>query len=144
MGFFAIRSGVTIDAPPSRVWSVLLDFPRYPEWNPFIRAISGEVREGARLEVRMVPPGRYGRRLRPRVLKVEPQRELRWRGHVLVGGLLDGEHAFRIEPEGAGCRFRQDETFKGLLLAFYGEEHRAAIRAGFETMNAALKRQAEL
>jgi len=29
-----------IDAPIERVWSVLMDFPSYVEWNPFIRSIT--------------------------------------------------------------------------------------------------------
>ena len=52
-----LRSEIEIDAPPERVWAVVTDFAAYPEWNPFIRRISGELREGARLEVRIAPPG---------------------------------------------------------------------------------------
>lgn len=39
---------------------------------------------------------------RPTVLVAEPDRELRWRGRLLVPGLLDGEHAFVVEPRGDG------------------------------------------
>ena len=35
---------------------------------------------------------------KPRVLNAEPERELRWLGHLLVPGLFDGEHSFTIEP----------------------------------------------
>jgi len=34
---------------------------------------------------------------RPTILKAEPNRELRWLGHLLVPGLFDGEHIFTIE-----------------------------------------------
>ena len=30
-----IETRVQIDEPPQRVWSLLLDFPRYAQWNPF-------------------------------------------------------------------------------------------------------------
>ena len=37
-------------------------------------------------------------RFKPRVLKAEPNRELRWLGHLGIPGLFDGEHIFTIEP----------------------------------------------
>ena len=33
-----IKVETTIDAPPGTVWNVLLDFPAYPIWNPFVRS----------------------------------------------------------------------------------------------------------
>ena len=51
---------------------------------------------------------------RPTVLKVEPNREFRWLGHLLVPGLFDGEHSFTIEPLGESrVRFTQREIFTG-------------------------------
>jgi len=35
-----IREQIEIDAPPWKVWSVLIDLPRYAAWNPL--AIRGE------------------------------------------------------------------------------------------------------
>jgi len=44
-----VFSEIEIQATADRVWQVLTDFARYPEWNPFIRRISGEPKEGTRL-----------------------------------------------------------------------------------------------
>ena len=52
-----IQREIEIAATPEHVWDVLTDFASYPEWNPFIRSIAGEPRAGARLEVRIEPPG---------------------------------------------------------------------------------------
>jgi hypothetical protein len=38
-----LRREIELDAPPERVWAVVTDFDAYPEWNPFIRQISGEL-----------------------------------------------------------------------------------------------------
>jgi len=140
--FFAIRSGVTIAAPIPKVWAVLLDFPRYAEWNPYIRAIAGEAREGARLRVCVVPAQHRERCYDPVVLKVAEGAELRWKGRYWHR-LTTVEHSFRLEPDGAGMRFRQDTSFSGFLVRFVGEEQRSAFRGGIEEMNAALKRRAE-
>ncbi|KAH8103362.1 hypothetical protein BXZ70DRAFT_1005787 [Cristinia sonorae] len=34
---WAMKASQTIDAPVEIVWKVLLDFPSYAEWNPFVR-----------------------------------------------------------------------------------------------------------
>jgi hypothetical protein len=94
----ALPREVGIDAPPERVWAVVTDFAAYPEWNPFIRRISGELHEGAKLEVRIEPPGARAMTFKSTVRAVEANRELRWLGRLLVPGIFDGEHSLRIEP----------------------------------------------
>jgi uncharacterized protein YndB with AHSA1/START domain len=61
-----LHSEIVIDASPERVWDVLTDFATYPQWNPFIRRISGELGVGGRLEVRLEPPDSRGITMRPR------------------------------------------------------------------------------
>ncbi len=103
-----LLTSISITAPPDRIWRLLTDFASYPRWNPFIRRATGEPKEGARLEVYLQPSGARGMTFRPRVLKAEPDRELRWLGHFVIPGLFDGEHIFTIEPFEAGCvRFVQ-------------------------------------
>jgi uncharacterized protein YndB with AHSA1/START domain len=51
-----LHSEIQIDAPAERVWELLTDFASYPQWNPFIRNISGQPATGERLRVRLVPP----------------------------------------------------------------------------------------
>jgi hypothetical protein len=81
---------------------------------------------------------------RPVVLKVEPERELRWLGHLLIPGLFDGEHVFTVEPIGADrVRFTQRETFRGLLIPLFRKSLDVGTRGGFQLMNAALKSRAE-
>lgn len=139
-----IETTVDIAAPPERVWAVLTDFARYPEWNPFIPRIDGRPEVGARLTVRIVPPGGRPMTFRPYVLTAEPGRELRWRGRLFVPGLFDGEHAFRLMAlNRGGVRFRQEERFRGLLLPLFAGNGLERTRRGFEEMNAALKRRAE-
>jgi hypothetical protein len=101
-----LRREIEIDASPERVWAVVTDFAGYPEWNPFIRSISGELREGAKLEVRIEPPGARAMTFKPTVRAVEASRELRWLGRLLFPGVFDGEHSLRIEPlDGGRSRF---------------------------------------
>ncbi len=81
-----LRTEIEIDASSERVWTVLSDFSRHAEWNPFIRVIEGEPREGERLSVRIEPPGGKAMRFRPTVLRAVPSEELRWLGRLGVPG----------------------------------------------------------
>ena len=115
------------------------DFAAYPEWNPFIRRIGGELREGARLEVRIEPPGARATTFKPTVRAVKTNRELRWLGRFLLPRVIDGEHSLRIEAlDGGRSHFIQSEHFSGLLVGLVGGTL-AKTEAGFDQMNTALE-----
>jgi hypothetical protein len=137
-----IRTEIEINASAERVWSVLSNFPEYPNWNPFIGNISGTPEEGQRLEVSFLPSGWFST-FRPVVLVAQPAREFRWRGSLPIPGLFTGEHHFVIEPLAPGrVRFVHGEDFSGLLLPF-ASGLLDRTRHGFEAMNIALKKRAE-
>jgi hypothetical protein len=139
-----IITSIEISAPAGIVWRILTDLKRFPDWNPFIRAAVGDVREGTRLRVHAAPPGVPSVTFKPTVTRVIPGQEFRWIAHLLIPGLLDGEHIFEIEPLGEnGIRFIQREQLRGLLLPILWSILNVSTRQGFEAMNAALKRQAE-
>ena len=139
-----LYSEIEIAASAERVWRILTDFASYPQWNPFVRRISGELKTGERLEVRLEPPGGMGITLRPTVLNAEPNRELRWLGRLLVKGLFDGEHSLAIQQLGENrVRFVQSEAFNGLLVPLLARSLDKSTWRGFEEMNRALKERAE-
>jgi hypothetical protein len=139
-----LHSEIEIAASAERVWEILTDFASYPQWNPFIRGISGDLKVGERLEVRLEPPDSRGITLRPTVLSAEPNRLMRWVGHLLVPGLFDGEHSLATHPLGENrVRFVQHEAFKGVLVSLLARSLDKNTLRGFEEMNEALKERAE-
>lgn len=135
-----LRTEIEFEATPQEVWDVLTDLPAYGEWNPFIRRIEGEPRTGAKLEVRMEPEGERAMTFRPTVLTVEPGREFRWLGHLLVPGVFDGEYRWSVEEiEPGRVRFTQSERFGGILVPLLWKKLRDGGTAkGFRAMNEAL------
>src|SRR5262245_4358182 len=139
----SIATEVGIERPAAAVWAVLTDIERWPEWNPFAKA-RGRLAVGETLQVELRPPGKAPMTFRPTIVKLDPGVELRWLGHLGPPGVFDGEHGFRIAPEGEQrCRLQHFETFRGILAApvlwLVGD----ATRRGFEAMNLALKARAE-
>jgi hypothetical protein len=133
-----------INASAERVWQLLTDFASFPQWNPFIQHVSGELKRGAQLEVTLQPSGTHATTIRPIVLKIEPNSELRWIGRWLIPGLIDDEHIFIIEPLDADrVRFTQREIFTGFFASFHGRSRNTDTRRGFREMGKALKLRAE-
>ncbi len=139
-----IKTDIEIAATPERVWSILTDFIAYPQWNPFIRSITGVVKTGEQLTVFIQATDGKGMTFRPTVLVALPNQELRWLGHFLWPRIFDGEHYFQIEAISANkTRLIQGEKFSGLLVALFKSNLEGGTKSGFIAMNKALKVLAE-
>ena len=138
-----LRTEIEFDGTPEEVWTTLTDLPAYPQWNPFIEKVDGELSVGAKLDVRLQPVDERGITLHPTVLAAEPGRELRWIGHLMIPGIFDGEHRFLIEEAGPSrVRFTQSERFGGILVPLLWKKLRDGGTAkGFRAMNEALARR---
>jgi len=135
-----LHTETEIDAAPEAVWRVLTDFPSFYEWNPFITSIAGQPEEGARLSVRIEPPGGRAMTFKPTVIVAEPARELRWLGRLIIPGVMDGEHIFIIEPMTENrVRFVQHEKFTGILVPVILPSIATGTEQGFRAMNEALR-----
>ena len=138
-----ISTEIAIKAPSKKVWSILMDFGAYGGWNPFIQSISGEGRVNTKLSAFLKPPHMKGMNIKPKIVKVDENREFRWRGHLLFPGLFDGEHIFELREENSGTVFVQREELKGLLSSSILKKADHNTLIGFEEMNRALKDLAE-
>lgn len=139
-----IEETIEIAASPAEVWWQLTSFRSYPDWNPFITRIEGELREGERLSVRIEAEGLPPMTVSPEIITADPERELRWLGRLALPKIFDGEHAFIMESVGIDrVRFIQRERFGGLLVPGTLAFAEGAVRKGFRQMNEALRQRAE-
>ena len=133
-----IEATTVIDAPANAVWGVLVDTARYPEWNPFIRRLDGDLVAGGRIAVEIAPPGGRPMTFRPTVTVLEPGRRLEWLGRLGLPGVFDGRHSFEVTALADGrSELRHTETFSGVLVPLTGKTL-ARTAEGFESMNAAV------
>jgi hypothetical protein len=90
------------------------------------------------------PPGGRTMTFRPRLLTVDEKKEIRWIGHLILPGLLDGEHTLLLrEQEENRVLFIQKEQFQGILTPLIQDKLFRNTLRGFEQMNLALKDRAE-
>jgi len=139
-----IRTEILINAGPSRIWKVLTDFDKYPDWNPFIKSIKGRPLKGNKISARLEPPDSFGMTVNPRVISVITEKEFRWLGHMLIPGLFDAEHIFELTDNKDGTTtFIQREKFRGILIPLFKKILDISTRMGFEAMNQQLKIESE-
>jgi hypothetical protein len=140
-----LASHLDIAAPPERIWEQLTDFQGFPSWNPFIVRASGKLKVGNQIRITL-KLGKAEMTLGPTLIKLEPNRELRWLARVGVKGIFDVERIFQIEPLGTGVtRFAQSEICTGLLapILFIGGKLERDILNGYDAFARAIKQRVE-
>lgn len=139
-----IKSEIEIEASADTVWKVLMNHQEYPNWNPFIKELSGSTVPGEQLSATIKSEGNSPMSFKPVVLKNEVNEEFRWKGKLLINGIFDGEHYFLIEEISPNkIRFIQGENFTGILSGIFMIMIREGTKKGFISMNQALKSIAE-
>ena len=145
MNMRELYTAIEIDAPKEKVWSVLTDFKGYPLWNPFIKQLKGDVREGNELDITLEAVNSSPMHFTPKVLKLEKNTEFRWLGHLYFKGLFDGEHIFELKSIGENkTLFVHREEFKGMLVPLFWKMIDSNTKQSFELMNKEVKRKSEI
>ncbi len=139
-----ISSQILIHASPEKIWLILSDFINYPNWNPFIVSIAGELKKGAHISVKLKPEGSSAMQFTPEILELENNKVFCWKGKLGIKGLFDGEHRFELKPNQNGdTLFIQSEKFSGILVPLFRKMIDSATKRSFESMNNKLKQLAE-
>ena len=116
-----IERSVVIPASTAIVWATLTNTIRCGSWNAVIPDLTGELRPGAKIRVRISPPGARAMSFIPTVTEVVEGRRLEWLGHLGIPGLFDGRHSFTLEALHTGrTRLAQAERFTGCLMPSTG------------------------
>ncbi len=138
-----VYSEIQINASVNVVWDILTDFEKFGEWNPFIKEISGTLKEGSELKIFIEPPNSKGMEFKPVLKKVETGKKIQWLGKVWIPKLFDGEHSWTINQiDDDTVLFIQKERFTGIFVPFFSKLLKNT-KSGFRMMNQNLKQRAE-
>ena len=139
-----IRTEILINSTPDKVWEILTDFENYPNWNPFIKSIEGDMNVGKTIEVTIEPMGEKAMVFSPKILTIIKNKELSWLGHLLIPGIFDGKHKFEIiYNDDNTITLVHSEVFRGLLVPFFTKKLNNGTKKGFIAMNKKIKELAE-
>lgn len=105
-----------VEAPRADVWSTLVDFDSYPEWNPVIVRAEGQVTIGSTLGLTFDD----GDTTEVEVLDVKERRKLRWRDRLVLPGVRDRELTIRLRDAAEDAtRVVVVQRVEGLGTPFY-------------------------
>jgi uncharacterized membrane protein len=131
---------VDVDASPERVWTIMSDVERWPEWTASIRSVRlledrpFGVGSTARVKQPRFPPATW------RVTRFEPGVEFVWESKS-PGAYTVGEH--RVAPHGNGSRATLAIRQSGPLMALMMPFTRGITRRYVDMEAAGLKERAE-
>jgi len=131
---------VDIDAPPEKVFAVLCDVERWPEWTPTMTSVrrldSGPFAIGSSAQVRQP-------QLRTavwRVTELQDRRNFTWTTHT-PGLRMTAGHL--IEPQGAGSRVELTLELSGLIAPVVSRLFGGRIERYIATESQGLKKRSE-
>lgn len=103
----------TIKAAPETIWSLLTNASAYPDWNPAVLGIAGEIAPGS--QIRLTSIVNPNREFKLTVNEFEPPHQMVWSDGMPLG-LFKGERTFTVSVVDAGqSEFTMEEVYTGLL-----------------------------
>ena len=142
-----VRSlSVEIAAPAELVWSILVDLPRYPQWNPYTVKVESSLRLGEPVNLFLPDPTRAGELLHviEQLADFEPHRLLAWEMHASADNPDAARREQIIESTGPqSCRYHTTDQFLGATADQVMAQHGPWVQQGFDAVAVALKARAE-
>jgi hypothetical protein len=137
---------VEINAPASFVWDVLVDLPRYQEWNPFTVRVESTLKVGEPVHLYIADPANPGAEIHvvEHLVAYEPARLLAWEQRPTEESADAARRDQVLEELGdERCAYYTTDQFLGenadKIMATFG----GWVKEGFDGIAAALKRHAE-
>lgn len=135
------HTSVTINGTLNEVWRELTNFKSYPDWNPIVGKLEGEMKEGKKISTYIVP---LNSTFYPVLLRYHENRELLWQGVLGAKFLLAAKHYYRLKAVTATqTELEHGEYFTGVISYFLPNGFVKKMELAFEQHNILLKNNIE-
>lgn len=134
------RAGVR--ATSDRLWELVSDLSRWPDWNPHETEVAGAIAFGGQLTMTEVFPDQPARAVVARIADWRPYVRLVWTENR--GFLFRTLRYIDIEELDKGsCIITSGHSFAGLRGELFHDKHRIGLRDAHQTIVDGLKAAAE-
>ena len=139
-----IEHDLEIAASAERVWQVIVELDRYPEWNPFVVACRSSLVVGEPIDMRVRVLPWFAQPQRETILEHQPGRRLCYGVPGDALGALASRRCHEVSALGpARARYVSRFALSGWLMPVVRGLLGARLRAGFTAMSEAIQRRAE-
>jgi hypothetical protein len=138
------RSESRIDAPAEKVWAIIMDLDKYPEWNPYTIHMQSTLKIGDPMVMKVKMNALVTLDQTEHIRVLEPGHKVCWGINTDTPELNSGERCQWLEPlPGGGTVWRNEDLIEGtansLVSALFGGD----VQRGFDAVGVALKQRAE-
>jgi uncharacterized protein YndB with AHSA1/START domain len=136
---------VTIEAPASFVWDVLVDYANYPQWNPNTISVATTLEIGTPIDLTLPAVDGSGDTFvnREHVRVVDPPHHLQYDTGEEMRGIFAIRDQWVIELGPTRCSYHTTDTISGKYADKVMEATGDWIKAGFDSVAHALKIRTE-
>jgi len=134
---------IEINASRDRVWSVLTDFDKMPEWSSSFQGIEGEFKEGGKAKSYFKAPiGEKNMEFEHTIIEFEEEVSFGWSDPLTMG--MKDHHIYKLEelPNG-NTRFIQIDGVEGGATHFLGKLVTNSMKSMYLKFNQELKERVE-
>jgi uncharacterized protein YndB with AHSA1/START domain len=144
-GFLIESVTVEIEAPQQLVWDVLVDYARYPEWNPYTVRVETTLEIDGVIDLYLPDPAKPGETFlnREYVRAVDAPHYLRYDTAEEIPGMQAVREQWVTDLGGRRSSYRTTDLFSGEIAGWVYDEQSAWVKAGFDAVAHALKARAE-
>ena len=136
---------VEIDAPQAFVWEVLVDYARYPEWNPYTVRVDTRLVIGADVVLHLPHPDRLGQTMTTtEVMRViDAPHHLQYDTADSLPGIFAVRDQWVEQLSPDRCSYRTTDVFSGEHAQVAFDLQGQWVKDGFDAVALALKERAE-
>ncbi|MCU0438133.1 MAG: SRPBCC domain-containing protein [Raineya sp.] len=134
------HTSIEINAPVEKVWAELMNIESYPAWNPLVKTIQGDLKQGNEIKIYIIP---LKSNFKAKLTVFQSQKEMTWLGAVGAKWIVCGEHYYRLEAKGDKTLLLHGEEFKGILSYLIPPFITSMMKKTFEKHNQILKQRIE-
>lgn len=134
----SVHHEVVVNAPASAVWKALRNTKDYPDWNPVMEVVAGQVIEGQEVTYAFTQSPGQTTEIKAQVKQVLDQQRLAQAGGII--GVLTFDHSYTLEAQGERCKVIIHEDYRGIGVHFWNP---APVEQAYGRLNQALRERAE-
>ncbi len=134
----SVHHEITINASPEKAWTVLTNTADYDTWNPVMRLLEGEIKEGNKVKYQFTQDADNVSQIASKIKKVIPNKLLNQGGGMPM--LLTFDHKYILEPSGNATKLIIHEDYRGIGVNFWNPN---PVEEAYGRLNQAMKKRVE-